>query len=212
MVFRKSKALTGGLRPDQISPKKLRELLEEMERLGRKGGGSWGSDVAEGMEALEYGQQDRALEAMEKALNKLRAMEEAQRSGKGLRGGRESERGARGERNRGRGASGADEQDFGEGEGLLPGKGKSPSAKGDASQRLRANAYDVGVEGEARRGRKEGYDTNMTGQGGKMPSRLLYMGVIGQYRKAMEDALAREQVPRDYHEQIKDYFQALDER
>src|SRR3989454_1416916 len=212
MVFRKSKALTGGLRPDQISPKKLRELLEEMERLGRKGGGSWGSDVAEGMEALEYGQQDRALEAMEKALNKLRAMEEAQRSGKGLRGGRESERGARGERNRGRGASGADEQDFGEGEGLLPGKGKSPSAKGDASQRLRANPYDVGVEGEARRGRKEGYDTNMTGQGGKMPSRLLYMGVIGQYRKAMEDALAREQVPRDYHEQIKDYFQALDER
>jgi hypothetical protein len=212
MVFRKSKALTGGLRPDQISPQKLRELLEEMERLGRKGGGSWGSDAAEGMEALEYGQEDRAMEAMERALNKLRAMEEAQRSGKGLRGGRESERGGRGERNRGRGSSGGDEQDFGEGEGLLPGKGKSPSAKGEASQRLRGNPYDVGVEGEARRGRKEGYDTNMTGQGGKMPSRLTYMGVIGQYRKAMEDALAREQVPRDYHEQIKDYFQALDER
>src|SRR2546428_3745008 len=33
MVYRKSKALTGGLRPDQISPQKLRELLEEMERL-----------------------------------------------------------------------------------------------------------------------------------------------------------------------------------
>jgi len=32
MVFRKSKALRGGLRPDQISPQKLRELLEEMER------------------------------------------------------------------------------------------------------------------------------------------------------------------------------------
>src|SRR5207249_1629715 len=38
MVFRKSKALAGGLRPDQISPQKLKELLEEMERLGRKGG------------------------------------------------------------------------------------------------------------------------------------------------------------------------------
>src|SRR5205807_338478 len=37
MVYRKSKALTGGLRPDQISPQKLRELLEELERLGRKG-------------------------------------------------------------------------------------------------------------------------------------------------------------------------------
>lgn len=213
MIFRKSKALTGGLRPDQISPQKLRELLQEMERLGRKDGGNWGPEVGEGMEALEYGQQDKALQAMEKALSKLRAMEEAQRSGKNLRGGRDSDRGGRGERDRGRGgAGGAEDQDFGEGEGLLPGKGKSGSPKGEASQRLQASPYDVGVEGEARRGRKEGYDTNMTGRGGKMPSRLTYMGVIGQYRKAMEDALAREQVPRDYHNQIKEYFQSLDER
>jgi hypothetical protein len=214
MIFRKSKALTGGLSPDQISPQKLRELLEEMERLGRKGGGNWGSDVSEGMEALEYGQPDKAMEAMEKALNKLRAMEEQQRGGKGLRGGRESERGGRGERDRGRGASGsgADEQDFGEGEGLMPGKGKSASPKGEATQRLRGTPYDVGVEGESRKGRKDGFDTNMTGKAGRMPSRLTYMGVIGQYRKTMEDALAREQIPRDYHGQIKDYFQSLDER
>jgi hypothetical protein len=210
MVFRKSKALSGGLRPDQISPQKLRELLEEMERLGRKGGGNWGSDVSEGMEALEYGQQDRALEAMEKALNKLRAMEEGQRGGKGLRGGRESDRG--GERGKGSGGSGPDEGDFGEGEGMLPGKGKSTSPKGDPTQRLRASPYDVGVEGESRRGRKEGFDTNLTGRAGRSPSRLTYMGVIGQYRKAMEDALTREQIPRDFHEQIKDYFQAIDER
>ncbi|MGH7314175.1 MAG: hypothetical protein ACREJV_13450 [Candidatus Rokuibacteriota bacterium] len=207
MVFRKSKALRSGLRPDQISPQKLRELLEEMERLGRKGG-NWNSDVGEGMEALEYGDQDRALEAMEKALNKLRAMEEGQRSGRGLRGGREADR------DRGRGGSGAgsEDPDFGEGEGLLPGRGKSPSPKGEASQRLRANPYDVGVEGESRRGRKDGYDTNLTGRGGHTPSRLTYLGIVGQYRKAMEDALVREQVPRDYHEQIRDYFQSLDER
>ena len=210
MVFRKSRALAGGLRPDQISPQKLRELLEEMERLGRKGGGNWGSDVSEGMEALEYVQQDRALEAMEKALNKLRAMEEGQRGGRGLRGGRESDRG--GERGRGSGGAGPDEGDFGEGEGLLPGRGKSGAPKGDPTQRLRANPYDVGVEGESRRGRKEGFDTNLTGRGGRSPSRLTYLGVIGQYRKAMEDALTREQVPRDYHEQIRDYFQSLDER
>ena len=213
MVFKKSKALTGGLRPDQISPQKLKELLEEMERLGRKGGGNLGPEVSEGMEALEYGQQDRALDAMEKALNKLRAMEDQQRSGKGLRGGRESERGRGSDRERGRGGSGgAEDQDFGEGEGLLPGKGRSPNPKGEASQRLRANPYDVGVEGESRQGRKDGYDTNMTGRSGKMPSRLGYLGVIGQYRKQMEDALAREQVPRDFHGQIRDYFQALDER
>jgi hypothetical protein len=211
MVFRKTKALSGGLRPDQISPQKLRELLEEMERLGRKGGGNWGSDVAEGREALEYGQQDKALEAMEKALNKLRALEEAKRPSRNLKGGREANRGGR-DHERGLGSPGMDEGDLGEGEGLLPGKGRSPSPKGDATERLRADPYDAGVEGEMRRGRRDAFDTNLTGRGGQMPSRLNYLGVIGQYRKAMEDTLAREKVPRDYHEQIRDYFQALDER
>jgi hypothetical protein len=211
MVYRKSKALTGGLRPDQISPQKLRELLEEMERLGRKGGGNWSGDAMEGMEALEGGQSDRAMEAMQKALDKMRAMDEAQRSGKGLRGGRE-ERGGRGkDRARGDGM-GAEEQDFGEGEGLMPGKGRSSNPKGEATQRLRANPFDVGVEGESRQGRKEGYDTNLTGRGGTMASRLQYLGIIGQYRKQMEDAITREQVPRDFHDQIRNYFQALDER
>jgi hypothetical protein len=210
MVFRKSKALTGGLRPDQISPQKLRELLEEMERLGRKGG-NWSGEIGEGMEALEGGSTDKAMEAMQKALDKMRAQEDAQRSGKGLRGGRDRDRGGSGrERRGGEGAGEAD--DFGEGEGLLPGKGRSLSPKGQASRRLSATPYDVGVEGESRRGRKDGYDTNMTGRGGPMASRLHYLGVIGQYRKLMEDAITREAVPRDYHAQIKDYFQALDER
>src|SRR5882672_406207 len=118
MVYRKSKALTGGLRPDQISPQKLRELLEEMERLGRKGGGNWSGDAMEGMDALEGGQPDRALEAMEKALNKMRAMDEQGRGGKNLRGGRERNSGQGRDRGRGAGAGG-DEQDFGEGEGFL---------------------------------------------------------------------------------------------
>lgn len=212
MVFRKSKSLMSGLSPD-ISPQKLRELLDEMERLGRKGG-NWSSDATEGMEALEGGQTDRALEAMQRALDKMRAMDEAQRSGKNLRGGRENERGARG-RDRARGGGegvGPEDQDFGEGEGLLPGKGRSTMPKGDPTARVRASPYDVGVEGESRRGRKDGYDTNLTGRAGAMPSRLMYLGVVGQYRKMMEDAITREQVPRDYHDQIRNYFQALDER
>ena len=209
MVFKKSKELKNGLR-DTVSPQKLKELLEEMERLGRKNPGGYGQDVAEGMEALEGGQTDRAMEAMQKALDKMRAQDEAQRGGKNLRGGREGDR--RGGREGGRGDGGPEDQDFGEGEGLLPGKGKSASPKGEASQRLRGNPYDVGVEGESRRGKKDGYDTNMTGRAGKMSSRLSYLGVIGQYRKAMEDAISREQIPRDFHSQIRDYFQALDER
>jgi hypothetical protein len=213
MMFKKSKSLSGGLRPDQISPQKLKELLEEMERLGRKGGATWQGDAAEGMEALEGGQSDRAMDAMQRALDKMRAQEESSRSGKGLKGGRESSRGASRDKRAGGGEGGGpDEQDFGEGEGLLPGKGRSGSPKGEATQRLRGNPYDVGVEGESRRGRKEGYDTNMTGRAGQMGSRLQYLGVIGQYRKMMEDAIARESVPRDFHSQIKDYFQALDER
>src|SRR5438046_1296779 len=94
MVYRKSKSLLSRLSP-ATSPRKPRELLDEMERLGRKGG-NWSGDATEGMEALEGGQTDRALEAMQRALDKMRAMEEAQRSGKGLRGGRENERGVRG--------------------------------------------------------------------------------------------------------------------
>jgi hypothetical protein len=212
MVFQKAKALKGGLKGDQFSPDKLRELLREMERLGRKGDPSYQGDLNEGMEALEGGQSDRAMEAMERALNKLRAMEEKGRDGKSLRGGREDERrsGRRGER--GPGGSPGDEGDWPEGEGSLPGKGKSGSPKGDPSQRLRTNPFDVGVEGEARAGRKDGMDTNLVGRGGSMPSRLQYLGVLGQYRKQMEEDIVREQVPRDYHGQVKDYFKALDER
>ena len=213
MMFRKSKSLSGGLRPDQISPQKLKELLEEMERLGRKGGASWQGDAAEGMEALEGGEPDRALQAMQRALDKMRAQEESSRSGKNLKGGREANRGGSAGRDRRGGEGGAyEDQDFGEGEGLMPGKGRSGSPKGEATQRLRGNPYDVGVEGESRRGRKDGYDTNMTGRGGQTGSRLHYLGVVGQYRKMMEDSIARESIPRDFHSQIKDYFQALDER
>jgi len=216
VVFQKAKALRGGMDPNKVSPEKLRELLNEMERLGRKGGpNNWGSDVYEGMEALEGGQTDKALEAMERALSKMRSMEESGRDGKGLRGGRENERrSAQRGRDRGAGQQGGmgDEGDFPEGEGLLPGRGKSPNPKGDPSQRLRANPYDVGVEGESRPGRREGLDTNMIGRGANMPSRLPYLGVLGQYRKMMEESIAREQVPRDFQTQIKEYFQSLEEK
>lgn len=95
---------------------------------------------------------------------------------------------------------------------MAPGRGKSGSPKGDPTQRLRADPYDVGVEGEARSGKKEGFDTNMLGRGANTPSRLQYLGVMGQYRKMMEEAIAREQVPRDFQSQVKEYFQALEER
>lgn len=219
MVFQKAKSLHGGLDPNKkVSPEKLRELLNEMERLGRKnnggGEGNWTGDVYEGMEALEGGQTDRAMEAMERALNKMRSMEERGRDGKSLKGGRESDRrgGKRGDRGLGERGGPGDEGDFPEGEGLLPGRGKSRSPKGDATARLRGSPFDVGVEGESRSGRKQGIDTNLLGRGAQMPSRMQYLGVLGQYRKMMEESIAREQVPRDFQTQVKEYFQSLDER
>ncbi len=219
MVFQKAKALRGGLDPNKkVSPEKLRELLNEMERLGRKGGGAgqgnWSGDVYEGMEALEGGQSDRAMEALERALSKMRSREERGRDGKSLKGGRESDRrGNRRGNERGQGQGGpGDEGDFPEGEGLLPGRGKSGSPKGDPTARLRGSPFDVGVEGESRPGRKQGIDTNMLGRGAQMPSRMQYMGVLGQYRKMMEESIAREQVPRDFQTQVKEYFQSLDEK
>ena len=215
-MFQRAKELRGGMKGDQFSPEKMRELLNEMEKLGRKGGGGspWSGDVGEGMEALEGGQSDKAMEAMERALNKLRNMEDQGREGKGLKGGRENERrgnqrgGNRGQQS----GSPGDEGDFPEGEGLFPGRGKSGSPKGDPTQRLRANPFDVGVEGQSRDGKKEGMDTNLLGRGANTPSRLQYLGVVGQYRKMMEEAIAREQVPRDYQGQVKQYFQSLDEK
>src|SRR5262249_20605210 len=157
---------------------------------------------------------DKAMEAMERALSKMRAMDEKGRDGKNLRGGRENDRRG-GERGRGRGGEAGgpgDEGDFPEGEGFMPSRGESGSPKGDPTQRRRGNPYDVGVEGESRPGRKQGLDTNMIGRGANMPSRLQYLGVLGQYRKMMEESIAREQVPRDFQTQVKEYFQALDEK
>ncbi|MFQ5897998.1 MAG: hypothetical protein ACE5JN_07105 [Candidatus Methylomirabilia bacterium] len=208
MVFQKMRALSGGVNPAQISPEKLRELLEEMDRIGRRGG-DWDGEGWEALEALDTGQTDRALDAMDRALSKLLAMEELSRRGKRLRGGREGSRHPA--------ASDPGSGDFGDlefemGEGLLPGEGRSSSPKGSASARLQADPYDASVEGQLRSGRMRAFETNVVGRGSKTQSRLGYLEVFSQYRTRMEEALAREEVPRDFREQVKAYFQSLKER
>ena len=216
VVFRKSRSLLAGVDPRQLSPEKLRELLQEMNRLGRRPGssgnggeGDWGQDMAEGREALDKGQMSRALDAMERALDKMRAMDDRERGGKGLEGGRNRE-----SRNREGwgGRPGEDEGDFGEGQGSLPGKGTNPGWRGDPSSRLGQSPLDIGVEGQMRRGQKEAYDTNLLGKGVQNASRLPSLSVVAQYRKLMEEALAKEPIPLDYRNQVKTYFQSLEER
>ena len=217
MMFRRSRSLLSGIDPRQLTPEKLKQLLEEMNRMGRRPGsgaggeGDWGQEMMEGAEALDRGQMSKAMEAMERALQKMRAQEERDRGGKGLQGGRDGQRGRDGERG-GSGRPGEDEPDFGEGMGSLPGKGTNPGWRGDPTNRLGQNPLDIGVEGQMRKGRRESYDTNMLGKGAQNPSRLPSMSVVTQYRKMMEEALAKEAIPLDYRSQVRDYFQALEER
>jgi hypothetical protein len=164
--------------------------------------------MMEGAEALDRGQMSKALEAMERALEKMRAQEERERGGKGLHGGRDRKDGQRG----GSGRPGEDEPDFGEGMGSLPGKGTNPGWRGDPTERLGQNPFDIGVEGQMRKGRRESYDTNLLGKGAQNPSRMPSMSVVTQYRKMMEEALAKEAIPLDYRSQVRDYFQSLEER
>lgn len=214
VMFRKSRSLLSGMDPSKLSKERMRELLDEMNRMGRRGQpggeGDFGQELMEGSEALEQGQMGRALDAMERALNKMRAMEERERGGRGLEGGRD--RGGQGRDGKGGRGGGDNDPDFGEGEGSLPGKGTNPNWRGDPSTRLGQSPIDMGVEGQSRKGRKESYDTNMVGRGAQNPSRLPYMRVYSQYRKMMEDALAKENIPLDYRTQVKDYFQSLEER
>ena len=157
VMFRKSRSLLSGIDPVRLTPEKLKQLLEEMERMGRRPGsgsggeGDWGQEMMEGAEALDRGQMGRLWRRWSGRSRRCGRMEERDRGGKGLQGGRD--RGRDGQRG-GSGRPGEDEPDFGEGRGSLPGKGTNPGWRGDPSARLGQNPFDIGVEGQMRKGRR----------------------------------------------------------
>ncbi|HTU00817.1 MAG TPA: hypothetical protein VMG58_03335, partial [Candidatus Sulfotelmatobacter sp.] len=69
---------------------------------------------------------------------------------------------------------------------------------------------DATLEGEARSGRTESYDTNLSGPGARNRSHLPPLSVFSQYRRMMEEALTKEPIPFNYREQVKTYFQSLE--
>jgi hypothetical protein len=210
-LARKRDELAAGLRARQLSPAKLAELLREMERLGRKLEEEFGPDAFDGYyDAIERGRTDEALEAMEYALDQLREDEGRSRDSRHLRGGREPARTARGLEEEAA-MEGAFDVPGEEGEGIAPGTGRSRDAKGRPTARLRSTPYTSGVQG-APRARLPLYETQGAGSTNRTDGPPAAVGVFGQYRRMMEDAIAREQVPRDYHEQIRDYFKSLNER
>ena len=105
-----------------------------------------------------------------------------------------------------------EQEEPGGSKGKMPGKGPSQQPAGDPTPRLGAKGYDSALEGDPGRGKRDSIDTNMFGQAAKVPSRLQSGDAFEQYRKMMEEAIAREQVPRDYQPQVKDYFRALGEK
>jgi hypothetical protein len=209
-ALRQMKQLMEARRRAQLSLQKLRDLLEEMERMGRKSS-DWSGDVLEGLDALEEGETEHALQATERALAKMGAIENRDRSRHSLKGGREPDRQRSGGQSPG-GNEDHDDSDMGNNRGSLAGKGKSPSTKGGATARIRAKPYDTRVESNARSGRKGGFEADFLGRGAHLPSELPYLSTYSLYRKMMEEALAQEEVPRGYRKQVKEYFQSLEAR
>jgi hypothetical protein len=203
-MLRRTQELSAGKGPGQMSNAKLGQILREMERLGRRGG-DWSDDVQAGLDALEEGAADEAMEAMESALGKMRDAEERQRASRSLKGGpdrQQSQQGSSDERD----AAARSDQDRRGSYSLAQSKGGAD--KGKPSGRLRSTPYDSALHGQ-RRGRMPNVDTQMTSRPGGSGYQAQYLGEIGQYRRLMEDAIAREQVPRAYHDQIRDYFKSL---
>jgi hypothetical protein len=188
----------------------IERLLSDMGQSGqRMGGGSGLPD--ELMQELQGqgGSPDKMLEALSRALNRLRDREQAAQ-GKGGKNLREApSRQADG--SQGQNGQGKDGQDAGMG-GSLPGTDPSLQTRGEATARLGGEKQDSMLGGDLREGQMEAYDTNLSGQGAETPSRLPYMEVFSQYRKQMEEALAKEPIPFSYREQVKEYFRTLENR
>ena len=203
MMLQKTQELSSG-KGGQISPRRLEQILREMQRMGKKGG-DFSDDINEGLEALEGGQTEEAMNSMQTALAKLRAQEERERNSRRIAGVRDRNQDDSEESGGSRGSSASNSSDR---MGYSTGGPKGSNSSGKATPRLRSTPYDAAIEGQ-RRGRMPSVETQQTTRPQSIAAQLQVMGDMMQYRRAMEDAITREQVPRDYHDQIRDYFKSL---
>lgn len=208
MIRRMQEQLRAG-RMQGLTWEQIERLLSELGQSGQRfGGGGLGEDLMSEMEG-QGGSPDKMMDALARALNRLRDRDEAGRGrGRNLRQS-PSRQGGSGQ-DRGDGES--DRGEDGAPGGSLPGTGKSLQSRGDATTRIGGDKQDAFLEGDLREGQMEAYDTNLSGQGAENPSRLPYMDVFSQYRKLMEEALTKEPIPFNYREQVKEYFRSLENR
>lgn len=207
MIRRMQEQLRAG-RLQGLTWEQIERLLSELGQSGQRFGGSGApEDFLGEFEGQATGSPDKMLDALARALNRLRDREESARGrGRNLRQAPGRQRGAgQGLGEEGRGEDGLPG-------GSLPGKGKSLQIQGDATPRIGGDKQDSMLEGELREGQMEGYDTNLSGLGAENASRLPYLDVMSRYRKLMEEALTKEPIPLNYREQVKQYFQSLETR
>jgi hypothetical protein len=203
---------------EQLKSGSLQGLTwEQIERLlsdlgqaeGRQGGDS-SDDLLKEIQEQGKGSQDKMASALSRALSRLREKGDTARGkGKDLREAPSRPEGS----GQGKGEGKEDGQDDGGNPGgSLPGTEPSLQTRGAPTPRLGGEKQDAQLEGELREGQTESYDTNLSGLGAKAPSRLPYLDVFSQYRKQMEEALAKEPIPFSYREQVKEYFKALEQK
>ena len=199
-----------------LSTEELRQLLSEMDRMGRRGSSSGlhADDFSGEFEGDPSGSREDALRNLERALSRLRERDEG---GDGTRG---REKGGLegtgrlpplGGEDGGEALDGFESDYDGMGNaGSLPGTGPSPNTRGLATPRLRAGSVDTALRGQTRDGSTESYNTNLVGRGDRGASRLPHTQILTRYRQMMEEALTKEPIPPDYREQVKKYFDALE--
>lgn len=206
IVVQKMRELSeGGIR--HLTPDEVQRLLTQLQRMGKRGGfpGFAGSSGSPELADLTG---EKAREALERALERLRKQEEVRLKKSVVPRGFSP--GTRG----GQGSSGGEEQKDDEPGvqemfGSPPGQGRSGMARGDPTPRLDASPRDAGVKGQVGGGPSQAYTTNLLAEGrGKKPS-FPQIHVLSRYRQIMEEALSREAVPPDYREQVKTYFDSL---
>jgi hypothetical protein len=184
----------------------MSELGQAEQRMG--GGGEIADELMRELEGQGGRSTDKTMSALSRALNRLRDRDEAARGkGKGLRDAPSRQAGAGDAK--GDGEGGRNEDGAG---GSAPGTEKSLQTRGDATQRIGGEKQDSTLDGDPREGQTEAYDTNLSGLGAQVPSRLPYLDVFSQYKKLMEEALTKEPIPFSYREQVEEYFKALEPR
>jgi hypothetical protein len=207
MIRRMQEQLRAG-RLQGLTWEQIERLLSELGDSQQQAGGRDAlDDLMSELDQQGPAPQDRMMSALSRALSRLRDRSQGQGKGRGLKEAPADGRAGQGE---------GEGDDEGKGDGLpggsKPGTEKSLQTRGEPSPRIPGQKDDAALEGDSREGRKESYDTNLSGPGAETPSRLPYLSVYSQYRRMMEEALTKEPIPFNYREQVKTYFQSLERR